>query len=92
MNTEIILTLNCGSSSIKFALMHPKTEQTISSGLVEKLGTADVLLHWHINNKKNIKIALMINFLFLYQLNIRKTFIIYMLYDNITCIWKIEKK
>ena len=34
----IILVLNCGSSSVKFAVIDTQTKQSISSGLVENIG------------------------------------------------------
>lgn len=40
MNT-FILVLNCGSSSIKFSVMHPQSGAVILSGLAEKLNLSD---------------------------------------------------
>jgi len=36
-----ILVINCGSSSLKFALINPQTQEALLTGLAEKLGHAD---------------------------------------------------
>jgi acetate kinase len=41
-----ILVINCGSSSIKFALINTDQEQFIISGLAERLCNRDAALHW----------------------------------------------
>ncbi|GEM46158.1 acetate kinase [Deinococcus cellulosilyticus] len=38
------LVINCGSSSIKFALIHPQSQTTVVSGLAEKLNETGPLL------------------------------------------------
>ncbi len=38
---RLVLALNCGSSSIKFALVDPETGQRAASALGERVGTAD---------------------------------------------------
>ena len=45
MADGLILVINCGSSSIKFAMLDCTSELTVFSGLIEKLGTNEVLLH-----------------------------------------------
>jgi len=37
-----ILVINCGSSSVKFALFHGDDERARASGMVDRIGTADV--------------------------------------------------
>lgn len=44
MQRELILVINCGSSSLKFSLICLATKQTLKSGLAEKLGTKDASL------------------------------------------------
>lgn len=46
MPARNILVINCGSSSIKFALVNEAREAFILSGLAERLGTAEAVLHW----------------------------------------------
>lgn len=40
----MILVINCGSSSLKFALINPLDEETVLSGLAEKLGQAEAVM------------------------------------------------
>jgi len=37
MEKQLILVINCGSSSLKFSLINPKTSQTLLTGLAEQL-------------------------------------------------------
>ena len=46
MQKNLILVLNCGSSSIKFAIINPKTEQLFLSGLVQCIETKDSSIDW----------------------------------------------
>ncbi|MDN0085703.1 acetate kinase [Crenobacter sp. SG2305] len=39
-----ILVINCGSSSLKFALINPQTQEALLTGLAEKLGHADAYI------------------------------------------------
>ena len=48
-----ILVINCGSSSIKFAVIAPKSEETFLSGIAERLGTQDAILKLKIKDHKN---------------------------------------
>lgn len=58
MSARNILVINCGSSSIKFALVNEEQPQFILSGLAERLGNADAELHWkHGGKKQSLKIA-----------------------------------
>ena len=40
----LVLVLNSGSSTVKFALLHPETGQRVLGGLAEKVGTPDAVL------------------------------------------------
>jgi acetate kinase len=42
-----VLVLNCGSSSVKFALLDPATGDRSITGLGERIGTDDAILHVH---------------------------------------------
>ncbi|MDO9322295.1 MAG: propionate/acetate kinase, partial [Pseudomonas sp.] len=48
-----ILVINCGSSSIKFALVHPDAQAFALSGLAERLGSPDAVLHWQAAGQKH---------------------------------------
>jgi len=41
----LVLVLNSGSSSVKFALLHPGTGERVLGGLAEKVGTPEAVLH-----------------------------------------------
>lgn len=47
-----ILVLNCGSSSIKFAVIDLDTEATCLHGLAERINTPSALFHWTITQVK----------------------------------------
>lgn len=47
---KTILVINCGSSSVKFALLHPTTGQAYLTGLAEKLGLRDALISFRYND------------------------------------------
>lgn len=47
-----ILVINCGSSSIKFALISENTERPLLTGIVENLGSPDALLRWQTATQK----------------------------------------
>ncbi len=46
MPARNILVINCGSSSIKFALINEAQDAFILSGLAERLGSPDAQVHW----------------------------------------------
>ena len=48
-----ILVINCGSSSIKFAVIAPKSEETFLSGIADRLGTHDAILEVKVKGYKN---------------------------------------
>lgn len=41
----LVLVLNSGSSSVKFALLHPEGGERMLGGLAEKIGTPEAVLH-----------------------------------------------
>lgn len=53
MSARNILVINCGSSSIKFALVNEAQETFILSGLVERLGSPEAVLHWQLGEHKD---------------------------------------
>ena len=46
MNDRLVLVINCGSSSLKFALLGEHHSTPLLSGLAERLGTPDGVLNW----------------------------------------------
>jgi len=46
MTARHILVINCGSSSIKFALISEDHDKALLSGIAERLGSADAELRW----------------------------------------------
>jgi acetate kinase len=44
--TSLILVINCGSSSIKFAIIDTQQQNTLQSGLVERINQPDGQLSW----------------------------------------------
>lgn len=53
MSARNILVINCGSSSIKFALVNEAQETFMLSGLAERLGSPEAVLHWQQGDKKD---------------------------------------
>jgi acetate kinase len=52
---QSILVINCGSSSVKFALIETQTEEPLMTGLVERLNSEDAELSWKTNGAKHAK-------------------------------------
>ncbi|PJE80430.1 Acetate kinase [invertebrate metagenome] len=52
MSKNNILIINSGSSSLKFAVINPKTEEESISGLAERLGSDNAGMKWKINGEK----------------------------------------
>ena len=52
-----VIVLNCGSSSVKFAIINAETGEAGLSGIAESLGNQDASLSYKIDGKKN-KLAL----------------------------------
>ncbi|MFI8738503.1 acetate kinase [Ectopseudomonas toyotomiensis] len=53
MSARNILVINCGSSSIKFALINEAQETFMLSGLAERLGSPEAVLHWQQGEQKD---------------------------------------
>ncbi len=53
MPTRNVLVINCGSSSIKFALINEAQDQFLVQGLAERLGSRDAVLHWQSQEAKH---------------------------------------
>lgn len=53
MPSRNILVINCGSSSIKFALVNEEQPDFILSGLAERLASPEAVLHWQHNGDKD---------------------------------------
>jgi acetate kinase len=51
MKKEVIV-LNCGSSSVKFAIIDADTGEAGLSGIAEALGNSDASLSYKLNGKK----------------------------------------
>lgn len=52
MPRRTVLVINCGSSSIKFALRREDDGQALLSGLAERLGGAQATLEWRAGNQR----------------------------------------
>lgn len=52
MSKNLVLILNCGSSSLKFAILNPATGEEILSGLAEAFFLPDARIKWKLNGEK----------------------------------------
>lgn len=52
MSKDSILVINCGSSSLKFSVINPATEEESINGLAERMGSPEAVLRWKINGEK----------------------------------------
>lgn len=52
MSTPLVLVLNCGSSSIKFAIINPQNGDEVLTGLAERLFSADAQIIFKQNGEK----------------------------------------
>ncbi len=52
MSQHHILVINCGSSSLKFSIIQPKTEETLLSGLAECLHLPEAKISWKYQGEK----------------------------------------
>jgi acetate kinase len=52
---QAVLVINCGSSSVKFALIDTVTAESLITGLVECLNTADAELSWKFDGQQATK-------------------------------------
>ena len=53
MPTKLVLVLNCGSSSLKFAIIAPHTGKEYLSGLAECFHLADARIKWQVTTEKH---------------------------------------
>ncbi|MNZ50140.1 Acetate kinase [compost metagenome] len=53
MPSRNILVINCGSSSIKFALIREGQKEFLLHGLAERLGSSAAVLHWQQDGQKD---------------------------------------
>lgn len=53
MTPNLVLILNCGSSSLKFAVIDPVSATEYLSGLAEALTLDDARIKWKLNGEKN---------------------------------------
>ncbi len=53
MSSRLVLVINCGSSSIKFAVREEDTSHPLLSGLAERLGTPQATLQWRSGDHKH---------------------------------------
>lgn len=51
-----IISVNAGSSSLKFQLFNMPSEEVLTSGIVEKIGFKDAIFTIKVNGKKNTKV------------------------------------
>lgn len=52
MSNKLVLVLNCGSSSLKFAVINPSNGDEIISGLAECFNLPDARIKWKVSGKK----------------------------------------
>lgn len=52
MSQNLVLILNCGSSSLKFAILDPSNGDEKLSGLAEAFGLEDARIKWKLNGEK----------------------------------------
>ncbi|WP_252178570.1 acetate kinase [Endozoicomonas sp. 4G] len=52
MSKDSILVINCGSSSLKFAVINPTTEEEKINGIAERMNSSEAVLNWKINGEK----------------------------------------
>lgn len=52
MSKKLVLILNCGSSSLKFAILDPVTGEEFLSGLAEAFYLPDARIKWKLNGEK----------------------------------------
>ncbi|QJC29820.1 acetate/propionate family kinase [Enterobacteriaceae endosymbiont of Plateumaris sericea] len=52
MSYKLILVINCGSSSLKFAIINPVNKKTLLSGIAEYFNNIKAYIKWEINNSE----------------------------------------
>ena len=50
-----VLVCNCGSSSVKFAMLRPETGDELLSGLAERLGSAEASIFWRVDDHQHTR-------------------------------------
>ena len=50
--SKLVLILNCGSSSLKFAILDPATGEEKLSGLAEAFYLPEARIKWKLNGEK----------------------------------------
>lgn len=55
MQKKLVLVLNCGSSSIKFAVINTASSAELFYGLVERIGTKEAGITWEVSGNKEQK-------------------------------------
>ncbi len=55
MSKDSVLVINCGSSSLKFAVINPQTEEESISGIAERLVGNEAFISWKINGEKHTR-------------------------------------
>jgi acetate kinase len=58
MEKSLVLVLNCGSSSIKFAIIEPKTGKSYFVGLVQNIGANEANIKYSYNNQESVTVDL----------------------------------
>lgn len=53
MSKDSVLVINCGSSSLKFAVINPKTEEESINGIAERLVGNEASITWKLNGEKH---------------------------------------
>lgn len=53
MSNDLVLVLNCGSSSIRFSVLNPVNEEVYLSGLIDKLYLSESCIKWKLKNENN---------------------------------------
>ena len=55
---KTVLVVNCGSSSVKFAIIDPKSGEVFVSGLAEALTLPDARINWAFEGEKKTEESL----------------------------------
>ncbi|CAL4319552.1 Acetate kinase [Buchnera aphidicola (Pterocallis alni)] len=53
MLNDLVLVLNCGSSSVRFSVLNPVNEEVYLSGLIDKLYLSESCIEWTRKHEKN---------------------------------------
>ena len=58
---KTVLVINCGSSSLKFAIINPDDGHVFLNGIAEKLGLSDARIEWRFEGLDKEKINRLAN-------------------------------